>query len=207
MKHQYTKTRGPGRKEEPQLALKLYDEKPLTKRSKRELLHLLSSTAVANEPTPTGMFVPSPKQQALVIALAEYDAGNITITKLCKKAGISREAFYSWRAKPGFLEWFNSHRQRICDADIIFVDKVVLNRAKQGELQAARIVYEKRGEMHKRVDASRAESIETLDMESVLRLVKMLARLLPQAKLLSGKNDESPSVLLPGEKPTKERGK
>jgi len=162
------------KRKKKQLSLDLYENKPLRKRTKRELLFMLSGSEDGG--SEQGIFIPSPKQQAFARALIESDSDTMKISVLCKKAGVSRESYYAWREKPGFIEWLNNLRTRVFHADIIFVDRAVMNQAKKGKLDAARIVY---GPMHERVFPLEApEQTPIEDKKKIIQLFNLAKKMI-----------------------------
>ena len=126
------------------------------------------------------VFVATEAQVAFLRAIAEYDSQKrITVNAICKRAGVGRAAYYRWREQPGFGEWLNSNRDRLFQAEMVFVDRVLLNKAKAGELSSIRVAYEKRGELHKRmdIDFQRRVPVEN-DMLKVMELFNVVKRML-----------------------------
>jgi hypothetical protein len=197
VRHRRAKPDTPRGRRARQLSLELEEKKRLRARSKKELIRILSGNAEMDGKCESGVFFPSPKQRALVRALAEFDASSLTITQICKLAGISREAYYNWREKPGFIQWFHSYRKMLFDADVLFIDKVVVNKAMAGDLSAARIVYEKRGEMYKRAEPEeQTKRYPVVSPEEVIRLFTYTQRILePELRargLWHGPNSDQP---------------
>lgn len=128
--------------------------------------------------TKDGVFVPSERQHRFVALWIEHSVGRFSVVSVCKAAGITRQAFYLWMKQPGFLEWFNGYRERLSNTHMMAIDKMVHLKAERGDLAAARMVYEKRGELHKRVDLDMVGALVVpKDQAAVDRLWEMLDRM------------------------------
>jgi len=110
--------------------------------------------------SPGGIFIASERQQRFVESLMSFDGPKFSIKAVCKTAGITRQVFYKWRQRQDFVTWLNGYRKPLSDADIIFIDKVVNEIAKRGDLAAAKLVYQRRGELKVDVDLSGSIRVE-----------------------------------------------
>jgi hypothetical protein len=174
-KYAKTHTRRSGRGD--QISLQLGAEKRLTRKRKQQRRATVSSEPEGG--VRDGIFQPSLRQEALLRALADYDDERFSITRLCRRAGISREAFYAWRRSPGFLDWFHSYRNSLLRSDLLFVDRVVINKALRGELAAARLLYEKLGELYRRTSPdTESQRIGVVSPDEAIRLYMLAGKFL-----------------------------
>jgi hypothetical protein len=116
------------------------------------------------------------KQNAIELMVTEPD---LTYKEIAKRVGISRAALQDWRNDPGFIDAYYDRYMIKFGSKLPEVLDAMIREAKQGNVQAGRLVLEHSGKLIKRV-AVRIDSPfekflnaiegEVLDVESVENL-------------------------------------
>lgn len=91
------------------------------------------------------MFKPQAKMvKALNAALDPDNEG--TITAIFKQINVPRSAWYKWKKKPGFTDWWNEQWRKGMEDAEWYLDKIGLRKAKKGDYafwQAMQMKYHK----------------------------------------------------------------
>jgi len=118
------------------------------------------------------------KQEAIELMVIEPD---LTYKEIAKRVGISRASLQTWRHDPGFIDAYYDRYMIKFGSKLPEVLDAMIREAKEGNVQAGRLVLEHSGKLIKRV-AVRIDSPfekflnaidgEVLDVESVDNLDK-----------------------------------
>lgn len=73
-------------------------------------------------------FVPTQRMVDLLKAAMNFE-GKMTISGMCKEAGLDRKYWYVWWEKPGFREWWNEALAKHFEKSIWLLDKISFARA------------------------------------------------------------------------------
>ncbi len=84
---------------------------------------------------------PTPKQSALLAAAGKIGLG-LTITAVCKKAGVSRERFYQSMKQPGFVARWNELARQIVQTAVPGAASAMGQKAADGDTTAARLIFQ-----------------------------------------------------------------
>ena len=116
------------------------------------------------------------KQEAIEIMVTEPD---LTYKEIAKRVGIGRDTLQTWRHDPGFIDAYYDRYMIKFGSKLPEVLDAMIREAKEGNVQAGRLVLEHSGKLIKRV-AVRIDSPfekflnaidgEVLDIESVENL-------------------------------------
>ncbi len=87
---------------------------------------------------------PTPKQSALLAAAGEIGLG-LTITAVCKKAGVSRERFYQSMKQPGFVARWNELARQIVQTAVPGAASAMGQKAAEGDTASARLIFQAGG--------------------------------------------------------------
>ncbi len=126
------------------------------------------------------VFHPSSKQVEFVNTLMEFQGKKVTVAQLCKQVKLSRAAYYKWCKEAEFVKWLQPVRNKLFETHVVFVDRVVLNKALAGDLKASKLVYEKRGELYNRLGVDLGatvgvitDAVKLKEMEEALQRMKV----------------------------------
>ncbi len=91
------------------------------------------------------------QQRAVAEQLANPDFAG-TITDLCKKVKISRNAFYQWMKDPEYLQYIDELISRYTDSELAAVWKALIRKAKQGDVKAIKLYFEMKGKYREKAN-------------------------------------------------------
>ena len=107
-------------------------------------------------------FEPS-KKQALFIDLYIDINNRLTLTKLCKKVGITRQTAWNWFQNQNFTDYLNSKRNEILARSQTARMLVAIKKALSGDFSFSKLLFE----------------IEGVDMETAKEALRLSAQKLP----------------------------
>ena len=88
------------------------------------------------------------KKKAIELLAHEPD---MNLEQLAKEVGVCRATIHNWRSDPGFIDAFYDRYMVLFGSELPSVLKSLIREAKEGNVQAARLVLEHSGKLVKRV--------------------------------------------------------
>ncbi len=111
---------------------------------------------------------PSPKQ--IDFLNAAIKAGlNRNIAAVCRDAGVSRVAFYSWLKQPGFAAFWEAMPRRLISAHTPGVMAAMVRKGQEGDTAAAKLLFQAAGLIGRDVVGSDTVATTNVHLELVRR--------------------------------------
>nr|AKH46794.1 hypothetical protein [uncultured marine virus] len=113
--------------------------------------HRRNDIAIVKDGTGIGLL----QKKAINIMIADPKK---TFPQIAKEVGCSRTALFKWRRDPIFVKEYHKAADIYLDSFLPQVDRVMVNKALEGDVSAARYLSDLRGRIIKKVDITHGPS-------------------------------------------------
>ena len=117
-------------------------------------------------------FIPSKNQKKYLELILDIDVKR-SRKQMGEIIGISEQAIWKWYKKADFVEWINSHRNRIIENALAGIYQTAGRKAKSGDYNFSRMLLEMRGDYtprseNKNVNINKSDELDSLTDEDLI---------------------------------------